>query len=113
MILVSVCFCVCHNARELPLTCMAISNSQLLRLSDHMDSHKSHSKYHSNYIYKFTVSSSFRLLSVRRWQTLDCEGNMGAREFLSITVVFLAITCLMLHVQLGADAGKPRKKVRT
>ena len=26
--------------------------------------------------------------------------------------MFLAITCLMLHVLLGADAGKPRKKVR-
>jgi len=41
------------------------------------------------------------------------DGNMSAREFLSITVVFLAITCLLLHVQLGADAGKSRKKVRT
>jgi len=40
---------------------MAITNSELLRLSDLMDSHKSHSKYHrlheSNNMYKFTVSS--------------------------------------------------------
>jgi len=37
---------------------------------------------------------------------------MSAREFLSITVVFLAVACLMLLVQLGADAGLSRKKVR-
>jgi len=54
---------------------MAISNSELLCLSDRTDSHKSHSQNHrlhdSNNTYKFTVSSSFWLLSVRRWQTIN------------------------------------------
>jgi len=84
IILISVCFCVCHNAQELPLTCMAISNIELLLLSGRMFRHKSRSKCHrihdSRNMYKLTVSSSFQLLSVRRWQTIDSTTQHGCKR---------------------------------